>query len=119
MSLEVPSAFLDQGIFASDIVDALIVHDVCHLNHYAVRSFQEYQLKQSRGNGWDIVSTNKPAYPDDYFISRDRKEEKDSAISDKYSSKLQGAIQSYDSKIVELSEFVQSRAIKSRAAQTN
>lgn len=103
----VPSAFLDDGIFASDVPDAKIFHEVCHLNHYSVRSLREYHLKQSRGNGWDISNSGLQQYPDDYFSVRDRNEELDTTINDQFSAALEEAIASYDTEITNASQLIQ------------
>lgn len=106
---EVPAAFIDQGVFASDIPEAKVFHEVCHLNHYAVRSLQEYNLKRGRGNGWDVELGGKPAYPDDYFSVRDRNEIVDASISVAFSERLRNMILTYEDDIVKHSLIIQKR----------
>lgn len=110
---EVPAAFIDQGVFASDIPEAMIFHEVCHLNHYAVRSLQEYNMKRGRGNGWDVDLGGRPAYPDDYFAVRDRNELIDASISNEFSDRLRNSIMAFDDTIIKRSQLIQSRLLDS------
>lgn len=63
---------------------APIFHDVCQLNHYAVRSQEEYSWKSTRGNGWKPIDNSKIQFLKSYFRDHDLNNEQDSLAEKKY-----------------------------------
>ncbi|KJV06711.1 sulfotransferase family 2 domain-containing protein [Methylocucumis oryzae] len=61
-----------------------IYHDICQLNHYAIRSQEEYQWKAIRGNGRLALNDDKKQFRDSYFKEHDLNSETDTLAADKY-----------------------------------
>lgn len=87
----------DKGTLALDHVpgtnpkhdaDFPIFNAICHLNHYAVRSVEEYEIKQSRGNGYIALDAEKKQFHDQYFTNYDLNAEEDRFAAEKYSSTI-------------------------------
>jgi len=66
------------------IASAPAFHEVCQLNHYAVRSFAEFRAKHHRGDGIHPVTTGGNNYRPEYFNDLDLNEETDSFARDRY-----------------------------------
>lgn len=59
---------------------AYIEHDIAQINHYAIRSRQEYAIKRDRGNGMKPNDPGQSHFVDDYFTIRDQNQQTDSSI---------------------------------------
>lgn len=59
---------------------AHIEFDVAQINHYAIRSSQEYAIKKQRGNGMKPNESGYIHFVDNYFSVRDRNEQLDDSI---------------------------------------
>lgn len=90
------------GKRAIDLNEAAIFYDVCQINHYAIRSYVEYSIKQERGGGWANKGENTKRYADEFFKSRDLNEVDEDYASIKYSSSLQRKIDSFSIEIKEI-----------------
>ncbi len=75
-----------------------IFHEFCQLNHYAIRSRQEYMQKQIRGNGFD--SGNKNNYNEGYWRLRDKNEDLDKSLLVKHGETLEKMISGYEEDIL-------------------
>jgi hypothetical protein len=102
----VPSTIIDQGALAICLEEAEIHHKVCQLNHYSIRSKQEYQQKKARGNGYQPTNSDRPHFHDDYFSKRDTNEVSDHGLSEKMSSTLKAAIEAFEKPILEAHKTV-------------
>jgi len=67
-------------------------HEVCHLNHYAIRSWEEYLWKAARGNGRLAVSAEQLHFRKEYFREHDLNNDYDDYASLKYSAQLKKSI---------------------------
>ncbi len=65
-----------------------IFHSVCQLNHYAIRSQEEYQWKAMRGNGRLALSDDKKQFRDSYFKEHNLNSETETFAMDKYASAI-------------------------------
>lgn len=63
-----------------------IFHDVCQLNHYAIRANEEYRWKSIRGNGRLALDNEKKQFKDSYFKEHDLNNEVDPFTSEKYAT---------------------------------
>lgn len=78
-----PEKFLCYGNNPQQDENAQIFLDICQLNHYAIRSKEEYEWKASRGNG-----RNSLPFPKHYFDSHDLNAEHDSLAPEKYAASI-------------------------------
>lgn len=67
---------------------SLVIHDVAQLNHYSVRSLQEYESKRKRGNGRLPVDDSRCDFLDSYFRDRDLNSEIDDYAHNAYTQDL-------------------------------
>ncbi|WP_158774130.1 glycosyltransferase family 2 protein [Cobetia sp. L2A1] len=88
-----PDHYLNGGNPVRDD-DALFYYDVCQLNHYAIRSKQEFEWKRRRGNGRLALNADRKHFLDGYFYKHDSNEEVDYTAKEKYSQKLKEAFNS-------------------------
>jgi hypothetical protein len=95
----VPSSIIDRGELAVCLPEAEIHHEVCQLNHYSIRSLQEYTIKTARGNGYQSQDHNSPHFHDDYFQTRDVNDILDDGLSRNMSDKVHAFIGSLESPI--------------------
>ena len=84
------------------IKECKVHHEICQLNHYAVRSKEEYNWKKKRGNGFDLGG-----YNDNYFRNFDCNKDIDDYAKEKYGvnliekmSNYEGIILSFHNKII-------------------
>jgi hypothetical protein len=80
-----------------------IFHQVCQLNHYAIRSVQEYTWKSMRGNGRLAVDIDVKQFKDSYFKSHDLNTKQDTIANDQYGHKVQAAMTALPAHFHELS----------------
>lgn len=80
--------------------EAPIYHNIAQLNHYALRSQQEYELKKERGKGNSPKGPNQRSYVDKYYDDRDINDDIDSCASVKYSTLVKKYIESYSKEIM-------------------
>lgn len=76
------------GKHPKTLSSAPIFHDVCQLNHYAIRSKEEYQWKSIRGNGRQALDSEKIHFKHSYFAIHDLNKETDTLASEKYASAI-------------------------------
>jgi hypothetical protein len=69
-----------------------IFHDLCQLNHYAIRSKEEYQWKSIRGNGRQALDSEKVHFKNSYFTIHDLNKEIDILANEKYASAINAFI---------------------------
>jgi len=69
-----------------------IAYELCQLNHYSIRSKQEFKWKQQRGNGRLPNSQDKIAFLESYWKARDLNKEVDDFAYRKYCHIIKGAI---------------------------
>lgn len=73
-----------RGALPSAVDFRLHGHDVAQLNHYAIKSYDEYSLRTARGNGFN------PARPDHFDRTLDKKD--DNSLSDDRMERLVGDV---------------------------
>ncbi|MDO9106915.1 MAG: sulfotransferase family 2 domain-containing protein [Methylovulum sp.] len=69
-----------------------VFHDVCQLNHYAIRSKEEYGWKSIRGNGRLALDNEKKQFSNIYFKEHDLNNEIEPFTSERYKSAITGYI---------------------------
>lgn len=87
------------GKRAIDLDNSPIYHDVCQINHYAIRSENEYTIKKQRGGGWAEKGKKTKRYEDNFFKTRDLNEKEDLTASSKYSVEINNKLKSFSEKI--------------------
>ncbi len=91
---QVPPRDITHRSLRGHINKAPFFHEVCHLNHYAIRSKEEYQWKISRGNGWKANDDKSKHFNTGYFAIRDNNDEQDRFASEKYSESIKNYLAS-------------------------
>lgn len=76
--------------------EAPVFHEVCQLNHYAVRTIQEYAWKKQRGAAH---SYNKQ-YKDNYFSQRDLNTDVDTYCAEHFGPMLKARMQDFPAHIL-------------------
>ena len=79
----VPHEFIE-GVPPVSSVDSTVVFDICQINHYAIRSKEEFSWKARRGNGRKPLKLTSDGYADNYFKLRDLNDEIDLFAVNKY-----------------------------------
>jgi len=90
------------GVNAKTMSDAPVFFDICQLNHYAIRSEQEYKWKECRGNGLLSNDSNKRHFFAPYFKDHDLNDELDTFANEKYANNIRLYLDSLPSKLKEL-----------------
>ncbi|MFI3196419.1 MAG: sulfotransferase family 2 domain-containing protein [Methylococcaceae bacterium] len=93
-----------------------IFHDICQLNHYAVRSEEEYSWKKSRGNGMRALDDEKVHFFKSYFADHDLNSELDSFAPDKYAIAIKEYISSLPAYLIALNEKTINLVVKNYRA---
>lgn len=94
------------GARAIDVESAPVVYDICQINHYALRSLEEYSIKKERGSAWAVQGKNQSRYNDRYFLDRDCNKDVELTASLKYSDDINNAISCYSPEIIQLHENI-------------
>ncbi|MDP2902809.1 MAG: sulfotransferase family 2 domain-containing protein [Methylovulum sp.] len=99
--------------------DAPIFYEICQLNHYAVKSKEEYLWKTARGNGMKALDSATTHFLNSYFDDHDLNNESDSLASDKYAASIKSCIASMPTTLQELNSNVIDAAIRSYRTKYN
>lgn len=105
-SYKIPREQLLNGKLARAFFDTPFFHEVCHLNHYATRSVEEYLWKAARGNGWLAVDADKLHFRKGYFREHDLNDDYDDHASVKYSGRLKEILKNLPADLLEINKKV-------------
>jgi hypothetical protein len=101
-----------RGVNPTTDDDAPIFHDVCQLNHYAIRSDEEYAWKSMRGNGRQPLDSSKGYFPNSYFVLHDLNSEQDTLAEEKYAAAIKHYLAELPVDLTDLETQVVNKAIK-------
>ena len=96
-----------------------IFHDVCQLNHYAVRSKEEYVWKTIRGNGRFALDNGKKHFKQPYFGQHDLNTEIELFAHEKYVTPIQLFISELSTKLTALETLVVDQIIQGSRSALN
>ena len=90
------------GAHAKKHDDSPIIHEVCQLNHYAVRSKEEYVWKSIRGNGMLALDDEKIHFQKTYFNAHNLNKETETIAADQYAGPIKEYLASLPTTLSEL-----------------
>lgn len=103
--------FIVNGGDPRDTKNRIIAHEICQLNHYSIRSKQEFSWKKSRGNGRLPVNDNGSNFLESYWKARDLNTEIDDLAHKKYTKMIELAVSDLPNSILQANEKINKRII--------
>jgi hypothetical protein len=97
-----PTSDVVFGLNPKKQITSPVFFEVAQLNHYAVRSVQEYEWKKNRGNGRLSLDSSRKQFQDGYFHQHDLNDDFDDFAVKKYSSRLREVLDILPFELVEI-----------------